>query len=215
MSPVFFCLFFCFFVAGCSSNVFGPTDLQIFRYHSEKHLASLHTYISRLYKKNPCYQPDPVNRQKRMSQMFNGAVILDRYAHRHSDEILTEAFSENPDEPDRVYLLGLGLVKSIQEAYGMESDDFMVSGLQIPLKRLQRLHFNLSQVNWRVKTYKDANGRLLFQSNEVGEDGYINMGYEVVMTEMLTRIEDDIYLRGGLPGKYIFRMSTLFVSLFI
>ena len=41
------------------------------------------------------------------------------------------------------------------------------------------------------------------------------MGFEVIMTEVMTMLKDDIYLRGGLPGKYIFDMSTLFVPLLI
>ena len=36
-----------------------------------------------------------------------------------------------------------------------------------------------------------------------------------IMTEVLTRIQDDIYLRGGLPEKYIFDVSTLFLSILI
>ena len=128
---------------------------------------------------------------------------------------MTAAFAEDTEEEDRVYLLGLGLAKSIRESYALDSDGFMLVGLQISLERLKRLHHNITQVNWRLKTHKGKNGELLFITNEVGEDGYINMGYEVIMTEILTRISDDIYLRGGLPGKYIFNMSTIFLSLLI
>lgn len=202
------------FLSGCLiTDIVGPTDVKIFQYHGQKNLESLRAYTSRLYEKNPVYQNDPVWRQKRMAQLFGDSPVLDKYAQKDSAEVLAESFSETPGDPDRVYLLALGLVKSIREAYGLDGDSFIFSGLQIPLERLQRLHFNISQVNWRIKTYKDANGVLLFRTNETGENGYINMGYEVLMTEILTRIEDDIYLRGGLPHKYIFSMSTLFVSL--
>ena len=88
-------------------------------------------------------------------------------------------------------------------------------GLQILLERLERLHYNISQVNWRLKTYKDEKGHLIFLTNAADEKGYINMGYEVIMTEILTRIKDDIYLRGGLPGKYVFNMSALFLSILL
>ncbi len=214
-SPAFFLTLLAILISGCITDAIRPTDVQIFRYHSEKHLEVLKEYISRLYEKNPRYQNDPVWRQKRLNQIFNDSLTLDKYAHQRSNEVLTEAFSEDPDETDRVYLLGLGLVKSIRETYGLDSDGLMITGLQLPLKRMQRLYFNLSQVNWRIKTYKDSKGFLLFKTNEAGENGYLNMGYEVLMTEILTRVEDDIYLRGGLPKKYIFSMSTLFVSLLL
>jgi hypothetical protein len=41
------------------------------------------------------------------------------------------------------------------------------------------------------------------------------MGYEVIMTRILTRIEDDIIMRGGLPGQYMFKMSTVFVGILL
>ena len=79
---------------------------------------------------------------------------------------------------------------------------------------MQALHLNVSQVNWRLKTYRDEGGGLLFLTNGAGEDGSLNMGYEVLMTQVLTRITDDIYLRGGLAGKYVFSMSsTIFVGI--
>jgi hypothetical protein len=114
-----------------------------------------------------------------------------------------------------VYLLGLGLVKSIREAYGLDERTMLLSAMQIDLGRLERLYHNLSQVNWRLKTYKDKDGRLLFLTNAAGDDGYVNMGYEVLMTEILTRIQDDIYLRGGLSEKYFFNMSTMFMSIIL
>jgi len=54
---------------------------------------------------------------------------------------------------------------------------------------------------------------LLFITNEPGENGYINMGYEIIMTEIMTRIKDDIFLRGGTPPKLLFTMSTLFLTI--
>lgn len=83
------------------------------------------------------------------------------------------------------------------------------------LDHLQALYLNISQVNWRLKTYRDANGKLLYLTNGVGPDGYLNMGFEVIMTRVLTRIGDDIYMRGGLPAKSFFNMSTIFASIVI
>ena len=66
-----------------------------------------------------------------------------------------------------------------------------------------------------INCWKESWQPVLFITNEAGEDGYINMGYEVIMTRILTRIEDDIAMRGGLPEQYMFRMSTMFVGIII
>ncbi len=212
---IIFPLVFTLLLSGCFAETIGPTGARLFHYHISQDIKDIETLITRLYTKNPKYQLNPVLRQKRIEQIFHGKDILDKYAHMSSDKVLAEAFAPNPMEHDRVYLLGLGMVKSIKEAYGVDKNQIIITALQIPLERLQRLAKNLSQVNWRMKTYKDAQGELLFRSNAVGEDGYMNMGYEVIMTTILTRVRDDIYMRGGLPGKYFFDMSTLFVSIVI
>jgi len=201
--------------SGCVGEVISPTGVRLFHYHVARDIGDIETLVSRLYAKNPKYQPDPVQRQKRIKQIFHGRPILDKYAKMPSNEVLAAAFSANPQEHDRVYILGLGLAKSIKEAYGVDKKQFLITALQVPLVNLERLEKNLSQVNWRLKTYKDEQGKLLFKTNAVGTDGYMNMGYEVLMTAIITRVRDDIYMRGGLPGKYFFDMSTLFVSIVV
>lgn len=210
-------------LAGCGlvsggnvPDAFTSTDVAIIRHHVEEHYKVLKEFTSRLYAKNPKFEPDPYERQRKLRFIFHNDLPVEfHYAYRPSHEVLTAAFAANPDYPDRVYLLGLGLMKSVREAYEGHEKHTFLTGLQIPLERLLRLHHNLSQVNWRLKTYKDARGELLFRTNEPGADGYLNMGYEVLMTEVLTRVKDDIYLRGGLPGKHIFNMSTLFLSILL
>jgi len=85
----------------------------------------------------------------------------------------------------------------------------------VSLENLEKLYSNISQVNWCLKAYKDEDGRLLFCTNEAGDDGYINMGYEVIMTRILIRITDGIYLRGGSPPKFFFNMSTMFLAILL
>lgn len=194
----------------------SPTDISIIRHHMRQHRQSLLDFTTRLYAKNPRYEKDLALRQRKINAIFHKGLAAEYlYAHRPSHEILSAAFQEETaEEPDRVYLLGLGLWKSVREAYTVRDDEeVLLSALQIPLERLQRLHHNISQVNWRLKTYRDRKGELLFRTNEVGADGTFNMAYEVIMTRVLTRIEDDIVMRGGLPEKYVFRMSTLFVGI--
>jgi len=197
-------------------DFFIPMDVSIIRHHMQQYRGSLRDFTVRLYAKNPKYEKDPAQQQRKIDSIFGPLSTGEQvYAYKPSHEILTAAFQGEIAEPDRVYLLSLGLWKSIQEAYDIRDGDLFLSGLQVSLERLQRLHHNVSQVNWRLKTYKDKGGKLLFITNEAGKDGYINMGYEVIMTRILTRIEDDIIMRGGLPEQYLFRMSTMFVGILI
>ncbi|HIJ89588.1 MAG: hypothetical protein OEV89_01875 [Desulfobulbaceae bacterium] len=195
---------------------FTPTDVSIIRHHVEQYRCSLRDFTVRLYAKNPKYEKDQAQQRQKVDSIFGSLPTGEQvYAFKPSHEILTAAFQGGVAEPDRIYLLSLGLWKSIKEAYNVRDGGIFLSGLQISLERLQRLHHNVSQVNWRLKTYKDKSGKLLFVTNEAGEDGYINMGYEVIMTQILTRIEDDIIMRGGLPEKYIFNISTMFLGIVI
>jgi hypothetical protein len=195
-------------------DVITPTDATIIEYHVRSYYADLKEFIIRLYARNPKYERDQQKRRQKIDAIFQPGFSPKHFKKaKTSAELLSAAFNAGSEGEDRVYLLGLGLVKSIKEAYGLDEMDLFWTGLQVPLERLQRLHFNLSQANWRLKTYKDQAGNLLFLTNGMGENGYINMGYEVLMTRILTRIEDDIYMRGGLPNKYMFRMSTIFLTI--
>jgi hypothetical protein len=202
--------------AGGVREFFTPTDVSIIRHHLQQYRGSLRDFTARLYAKNPKYEKDPAQQRRKIESIFGTLPIGEQvYAYKPSHEILTAAFQGEVAEPDRIYLLSLGLWKSIREAYNIQEGDFFLSGLQVSQERLQRLHHNVSQVSWRLKTYKDKSGKLLFITNEAGEGGYINMGYEVIMTRILTRIEDDIIMRGGLPGQYMFKMSTMFVGILL
>jgi hypothetical protein len=202
-------------VGGCTASSLKPTDARVIDYHAKQCLKSIETFTTRLYAKNPKYEKDKNGQLRKLRDIFAAGGPTGPFSFRSSRELLTEAFAEKSTDPDRVYLLGLGLVKSIREAYGLDERTMLLSAMQIDLGRLERLCHNLSQVNWRLKTYKDKDGRLLFLTNAAGDDGYVNMGYEVLMTEILTRIQDDIYLRGGLSEKYFFNMSTMFMSIIL
>jgi len=222
----FACLgFILLLLAGCSKNFLGangslgeaviPTDAKLLTYHLEEHYKELERFSRRLYAKNPKYEPDLKAREEKIQGVFKGGKLpLPRYRKFPSHEILTEAFAKEPQCPDRVFLLCLGLMKSIRETY-QPKDEILLSSLQVSLDNLEKLYSNICQVNWRLKVYKDEEGHLLFCTNEAGDDGYINMGYEVIMTRILTRITDDIYLRGGSPPKFFFNMSTMFLAILL
>ncbi len=208
-------------LAGCQAGdnqlkkAIVPVDVQIIRYHVDEYNKSLEEFTRRLYLKNPKYEKDLEARKTKIEGIFHTGILPDTgFNDLPSHKILEAAFAPDPAYKDRVYLLSLGLSKSIQEAYDIKKAIFFTS-IQIPLEKLQGLYHNIAHANWRLKTYRDKQDALLFLTNEAGENGYINMGYEVIMTEILTRIKDDIFLRGGAPPKLFFYMSTLFLSILI
>lgn len=200
------------FKKGCRNTVCGP-DVKIIAFHVTKYYQLTEELTRRLYAKNPCYEPDPKRRSAKFDSIFRKAPVLYlKIQALPSHELLRQAFLPQPVIPDRVFLLGLGIKKGIDEAYDTGGNLFL-TGCQIELDRLQRLYSNIAQVNWRMKTYRDGSGKLLFITNQAGENGYINMGFEVIMAQMLTRIEDDIYLRGGLEKNLAFRLAAIFISI--
>jgi len=210
------------FAEGCGSRggvggILTSSDVLIIQYHLRQHYSNLQDFCRRLYRRNPRYEPDLENRKRKLRIIFVDRGRLGTpYDESLSNEILTAAFAPQPGYADRIALLALGLRKSIDEGYGRQGPNdtaALMTSLQIPLDRLQRLYSNLKQVSWRFKVYRDEHGELLFRTNGYCPDGHLNMGYEVLMTKVLTRVEDDIYLRGGNPPHVVFRMSTMFLSL--
>ncbi len=215
-------------LCGCSSisenrisRAVCPPDVKIMYYHYEANMRLLEELMVRLYRKNPCYEPDLHERQRKRQCLFEkkkwgSCSDLDghgcRFLLKPSHELLSMAFSEDPCYPDRVFLLILGLKKGLDEAYGPVHGIF-ISGCQIKAERLKRLYENIAKANWRLKTYRSrTTGELLFRTNEASDSGYINMGYEVIFTTMLTRIRDDIYLRTGLEGNLAVNLGATFLA---
>ncbi len=211
----------CLFLQSCSfscirknvKDTFTPTDIKILKYHIDADLHDIEDLMQRLYLKNPKYEPDKGRRQQKMDAIFRqGRVSECDLFHLPSDQILTMTFEQTCPCSDRVFMLGLGLSKSIREAYSVDGF-FFVTGSQIPAERLERLYYNLGRVNWLMKTARDTEGNLLFITNEAGENGYINMEYEKIFTRLLTRTADDIYMRDGLINNFIFRAGATFLSI--
>jgi hypothetical protein len=211
----------CLSLLGCNvsgkhlKQAIAPTDVQIMQYHVKEYYKSLEEFTRRLYLKNPKYEKDLEMRERKIRGIFHGEELpYTNYNDQPSYKVLEAAFGANPAYEDRVFLLSFGLVKSIQETYDTNERVFATS-LEIPLEKLEKLYHNINHVNWRLKLYRDEQGDLLFLTNEAGENGYINMGYEIIMTEILTRIKDDIFLRGGVPPKLLFTISTLFLPIIL
>ncbi|NPA95837.1 MAG: hypothetical protein GXO58_10475 [Thermodesulfobacteria bacterium] len=198
----------------CSNALLSP-DVKIINYHVKKHYESIRTLANRLYAKNPCYEPDPERRRAKIRAIFGETspyTIPYELRISMSHQLLEASFAPTPPERDRVLVFILGLKKGVDEAYNTGHGPFL-TGCQIDVKRLERLYSNISQAKWRLKTYRDQGGHLMFITNQALDNGYINMGFEVILTQMLTRIQDDIYLRSGLESNLTFRLSTIFLSI--
>ncbi|HDS16710.1 MAG TPA: hypothetical protein ENN66_08935 [Proteobacteria bacterium] len=215
-------LFILLALAGCGTKggmegILTSSDVLIVQHHIREHYRCLETLCQRLYLKNPKYEPDPKKREARLNAVFYGdGTLAEPWNRRASHEILTAVFDPATTYPDRVALLALGLRRSIDEGYNQTGpDQTMFTSLELSLERLKRLHSNLNQVNWRLKSSRNSEQNLYFLTNEADPAGHLNMGYEVLMTRVLTRIEDDIFMRGGNPPNLVFRISTMFLSLFL
>jgi hypothetical protein len=204
-------------------------DVLIIKYHIQQICLDMEEFCRRLYLKNPCYEPDIEVRAEKLKLAFHPqpdesagqsqlvpAINIQRYEKLFSYQLLEAAFAAVPPDCDRVLLLALGMKKSIVEGYdGHDGTSAMLSGMQLSVASLQRLHANLQQLNWRLKTYRNSSNELIFQTNALGENAYLNMGYEVLMTRMLTRVADDIYLRNGQTPNFVFTMTTMFLPLIL
>ena len=203
---------------GGMEGILTSSDVLIVQHHLRQHYSCLEEFCRRLYLKNPKYETDIKKREQKLDSIFRQRNLPDTdYDKLPSHEVLTAAFAADPGYHDRVALLGLGLRKSIDEGYQQKGpdDDKMVTTLQVSLELRKRLYSNIEQVKWRLKVYRDDHDKLYFLTNAKAPDGYLNMGYEVLLTKVLTRIEDDIYMRGGNPPNIIFKMSTMFFTLFL
>lgn len=203
---------------GGFKGMLTSSDVLIVQHHLRQHYHCLEELCRRLYLKNPKYESEIKERGKKLDNIFKKRVFPGSdYDNLPSHEVLTAAFAAAAGYRDRVALLGLGLRKSIDEGYGQAGPEEcnMVTSLQVSLELLKRLYSNISQVKWRLKVYRDHNQELYFLTNAKAPEGHLNMGYEVLLTKVLTRIEDDIYLRGGNPPNLIFNMSTMFFTLFL
>ncbi len=230
------CLATILLCSGCSSNknqltpALTTPDVLMIHHHIESNMLDIEYFCQRLYLKNPIYEANIQARTAKLNAIFHPPEVEANAEKNHdgiqqptplpydtmlSHQLLEAAFSATPPTSDRIYLLALGMKKSIVEGYDGYDQRALLSGMLLSVKKLEKLHLNLQQLNWRLKTYRNANGQLLFLTNAATADGYINMGYEVIMTRILTRIGDDIYMRDGQTPNFIFSVSTLFLPLLL
>lgn len=77
------------------------------------------------------------------------------------DEYFKYAFDKSPNINFRNDLLILGIYKLIYEAYDIKKGH-QITALSYNNEKLQKLHYYLQALKWRIKTIKDTNGDYLF-----------------------------------------------------
>ena len=121
-----------------------PTDVQIMRYHVGEYYTSLEEFTRRLYLKNPKYEKDLEMRKKKIRGIFQGEELpYTDYNNKPSHKLLEAAFATIPTYEDRVFLLSLGLVKSIEETYSIK-EKLVVTSMEVSLEKLTNLYHNIS-----------------------------------------------------------------------
>ncbi|MCJ7603881.1 MAG: hypothetical protein MUO63_20595, partial [Desulfobulbaceae bacterium] len=116
-------------------DMITSTDATIIEYHVRSYYIDLKEFITRLYARNPKYERDQQKRRQKIDAIFQPRFFPKHFNKaKTSAELLSAAFNAGSEGEDRVYLLGLGLAKSINEAYGLDEIDFFWTGLQVPLE---------------------------------------------------------------------------------
>ena len=77
---------------------------------------------------------------------------------------------------DRVFAFGVGLGSMVMQAYGDQTEFFLVD--QIDPQKLYNAARNTEVAAWKLATARDAQGRLLLLSNDIASDGVQNLSYE-------------------------------------
>jgi hypothetical protein len=93
---------------------------------------------------------------------------------------------------DRVFAFGVGMGSMIMQAYGDRTEFFVIDRLDP--QKLYNAARNVEVAAWKLSTARDAEGRLLLLSNDIGRDGVQNLSYEreigklIALQDALARI---------------------------
>jgi hypothetical protein len=147
--------------------------------HLQESLASIRLLTEKLYRRNP--------REWRRGGYASVEAAVDRafdakFAWRfpelgnaRSTDALQLAFLP-AFSGDRVFAFGVGLGSMVMQAYGDQTEFFLVD--QIDPQKLYNAARNIEVAAWKLATTRDAQGSLLLLSNDIAPDGVQNLSYE-------------------------------------
>jgi hypothetical protein len=147
--------------------------------HLQESLASTRLLTEKLYRRNP--------REWRRGGYASATAAVDRafdpsfawsfpeLGGARSTDALQLAFQ--PDfAGDRVFAFGVGMGSMIMQAYGNQTEFFLLD--QIDPQLLYNAARNVEVAAWKLATARDPQGALLLLSNDIAADGVQNLSYE-------------------------------------
>ncbi|MFT4173905.1 MAG: hypothetical protein QM639_15175 [Rhodocyclaceae bacterium] len=152
-------------------------------------LASLSQILDKLYKRNPAYwrktsTMSAEDARNRVMNAIRAATPLPEVA-RTSVAALPLAF-DPAFEGDRPGTLVYALGTMLMELYGGRTELYLVHGLDA--QRVANASHNVEVAVWMLSTKRDAQGRLLMLSNEIGPEAR-NLSFEREFGRIMARLE--------------------------
>ena len=147
--------------------------------HLQESLASTRLLTEKLYRRNPreWQRGGYASLEAAVGRAFDPkfAWSFPELGNARSTDALQLAF--RPEfTGDRVFAFGVGMGSMIMQAYGNQTEFFLVD--QIDPQKLYNAARNVEVAAWKLATARDARGRLLLLSNELASDAAPNLSYE-------------------------------------
>jgi hypothetical protein len=154
--------------------------------HLQESLGSVRLLTEKLYRRNP------------REWQRGGYASLDAAVDRAFDPKFAWRFPElgnargtdalqlafQPDfAGDRVFAFGVGLGSMIMQAYGNQTEFFLLD--MVDPQKLYNAARNIEVAAWKLATTHDANGQPLLLSNDIAPDGVQNLSYEREMGKLI------------------------------
>jgi len=145
----------------------------------QESLASARLLTEKLYKRNPreWRRGGYANLDAAVNRAFDPkfAWRFPELGNVRGTDALQLAF-QTEFAGDRVFALGVGLGSMIMQAYGNQTEFFLLD--QVDPQKLYNAARNVEVAAWKLATARDASGDLLLLSNDIARDGVQNLSFE-------------------------------------
>jgi hypothetical protein len=164
---------------GFQASDLVKTDVDsIAEIHLQESLASARLLTEKLYRRNP-------REWRRGGHVSVEAAVARAFNPRHGWRFAELGDARGVDAlqlafrpefaGDRVFAFGVGLGSMLMQAYGEQTEFYMLDSLDP--QRLYNAARNVEVAAWKLATARDGSGELLLLSNEIG-NGPPNLSFE-------------------------------------
>lgn len=159
---------------------FAKSDIDsAIEIHLQESLASVRLLTDKLYRRNPreWRRGGYASREVAVNRAFDPkfAWRFPELGNARSTDALQLAF--RPEfGGDRVFALGVGLGSMILQAYGDQTEIFLLD--RVDPQKLYTAARNIEVAAWKLAITRDADGQFLLLSNEISPDGVQNLSFE-------------------------------------